>query len=488
MVNTPFSRQVLGLVLVLSFLTTACGGGEKKQAAAPRAIPVKLQEVEPQSVIDSSDFVGNLVADEFVQLAPQINGRILKVFATYGQAMKRNDPIILLEPTQQQENVNAAVGNVNIQKANLEGSNADLRTVEAQRDAAKSEIVTQQANIANAIANLANSEETTKTREADLRRTQSSLNLAEINYKRSKFLVETGVQPQQDLDNKTTELNNAKDQVDAAQKTVQATKATSQASIASVNASKAALKQPQDNLRAAEQRVAAARAAISRQKASIEQAQGQLGSTSQDLIFNKVVAPIDGIVGNINLKIGDYVRQGESFTTLTNNSLMAMDINVPTERSNQLRKGLIAQIIGEDGQPKVTGDIRFVSPTVDQNAQAILAKVFFPNNGTLRNNQYVRVRIIWNRQPGLLIPTSAITNVGSQKFVFVAEQSKPKQGESSLVVKQKPINVGNIQGQSYQVLSGINAGEKVAVSRILELRDGATITDESTMKKNVVEQ
>jgi multidrug efflux pump subunit AcrA (membrane-fusion protein) len=148
MVNTPFSRQVLGLVLVLSFLTTACGG-EKKQAAAPRAIPVKLQAVEPQSVIDSSDFVGNLVADEFVQLAPQINGRILKVFATYGQAMKRNDPIILLEPTQQQENVNAAVGNVNIQKANLEGSNADLRTVEAQRDAAKSEIVTQQANIAN---------------------------------------------------------------------------------------------------------------------------------------------------------------------------------------------------------------------------------------------------------------------------------------------------------------------------------------------------
>jgi multidrug efflux pump subunit AcrA (membrane-fusion protein) len=56
------------------------------------------------------------------------------------------------------------------------------------------------------------------------------------------------------------------------------------------------------------------------------------------------------------------------------------------------------------------------------------------------------------------------------------------------VVKQKPINVGNIQGQSYQVLSGINAGERVAVSRILELRDGAIIADESTMKKNVVEQ
>ena len=488
MINSSVSRQVIGLVLLLSFLTTACGGGEKKKAAAPRAIPVKLQQVEPQTVVDSSEFVGNLVADEFVQLAPQINGRILKVFVAYGQAVKRNDPIILLEPTQQQEQVNAAVGNVNIQKANLEGSTADLGTIEAQRDAAKADITTQQANIANAIANLANSEQITKTREADLRRTQSTLKLAEINFKRSKFLVETGVQAQQDLDNKTTELQNAKEQVDAALKTIQATKATSQASEASVNATKAALKQSQDNLRAAEQRVNAARAGINRQKAAIEQAKGQLGSTSQDLIFNKVVAPIDGIVGNIFLKIGDYVRQGENFTTLTNNSMMAMNINIPTERAAQLRNGLTAQIVDRDGKPTVTGQVRFISPTVDQEAQSILAKVFFPNDGSLRNNQYVRVRLIWNRQPGLLIPTSAITSVGSQKFVFVAEPGKPSQGEARLVVKQKPVNVGNIQDQFYQVLSGIDAGEKVAVSRILELRDGALITDESSMKKKVVEQ
>lgn len=487
MVNSLFSRQVFSLVLMLSLLTTACGG-EKKKAAAPRAISVKLQQVEPQTVIDSSDFVGNLVADGFVQLAPQINGRILKIFVAYGQTVKKNDPIILLEPTQQQEQVNAAVGNVNIQKANLEGSNADLRTVEAQRDAARSEIATQQANIANAIANLANSEEVTKTREADLRRTQSTLKLAEINFNRSKFLVETGVQPQQDLDNKTTELQNAKDQVDAAQKTVQATKATSQASEASINAAKAALTQSQDNLRAAEQRVSAARASINRQNAAIYQAKGQLGSTSQDLVFNRVVAPIDGIVGNIFLKIGDYVRQGENFTTLTNNSVMAMNINIPTERAAQLRNGLTAQIIQQDGKPSVTGQIRFISPTVDQNSQSILAKVFFQNDGTLRNNQYVRVRLIWNRQPGLLIPTSAITSVGAQKFVFVAEAGKPSQGEARLVAKQKPVNVGNIQDQFYQVLSGINAGEKVAVSRILELRDGALITDESSVTKKVVEQ
>ncbi len=166
---------------------------------------------------------------------------------------------------------------------------------------------------------------------------------------------------------------------------------------------------------------------------------------------------------------------------------MEMNINVPIERSPQLRKGLTAEIIKQDGTAGVVGQISFVSPTVDQNAQSVLAKVIFPNNGTLRNNQYVRVRLIWNRQPGLLIPTSAITNVGAQKFVFVAESDAKKSAKNQLVVKQKPITVGNIQDQFYQVLSGINAGERVAVSRILELRDGALITDESTAKA-VVEQ
>ncbi|MEB3311511.1 MAG: efflux RND transporter periplasmic adaptor subunit [Snowella sp.] len=488
MINSSFSRQAFSLVIGFSLLITACGEGEKQKAAGPRALPVKLQQLEPKTVVDSSEFVGTLIAHEFVQLAPKINGRILKIFANYGQAVKRNDPILLLEPTQQQEDVNAAIGNVNVQKATLDRSQADVRTAEAQRDAAQSDIATQQANIANAIANFANAQEVTKTREADLKRAQASLNLAEINYKRSKFLVETGVQPQQDLDNKTTELKNAQADVDAALKTVQAAKASAQAAQASVGAAKSALKQIQDNVRAASQRVAAAQADIKRQQGAIQQAQGQLGSTTQNLIFNRVVAPIDGIVGTITLKVGDVLQQGESFTTITNNALMEMNINVPVERVPQLRKGLTAEIINQDGSSGVVGQIGFVSPTVDQNSQSVLAKVMFPNNGTLRNNQYVRVRLIWNRQPGLLIPTSAITNVGAQKFVFVAQSDTNKADKSQLVVKQTPVTVGNIQGQSYQVLSGINAGERVVVSRILELRDGTLITDESTMTKQVVEQ
>jgi multidrug efflux pump subunit AcrA (membrane-fusion protein) len=65
---------------------------------------------------------------------------------------------------------------------------------------------------------------------------------------------------------------------------------------------------------------------------------------------------------------------------------------------------------------------------------------------------------------GVLIPTTAVTSIGAQNFVFAHEKEKAKEGQENakerLVVRQKPIQVGTIQGQAYQVISGVNAGEK----------------------------
>ncbi len=482
MANSFLSRFVLGLIATSS-LATACGNDAPK-ATAPPPLSVQLQTLESSTVIDSNEFVGTLIASEFVQLAPKINGRILKIFAKFGQDVREGDPILLLEPTQQQEQVNAAEGNVNIQRANLSAAEANLRTSEAERDAARAFVASQQANVATQQANYINSQEVLKTREADLKRAKTTQNLAQINFKRSKFLVETGVQPQQDLDNKTTDLRDSEASTEAASKTVQAAKATVNATLASVKAAQSALKQSQDNVKAAEQRVASARATVSAQGAAIDQAQGQLGATSQELIYNRLVAPIDGTVGTIVPKVGDFVRTGENFTTITNNRQFEMNINVPIERASDLRLGLEVEMIKPDGTAGTVGKISFVSPTADQANQSILAKVIFDNDGTLRNNQYVRVRIIWNKQPGLLVPTTAVTSVGAQRFVYVAESGK----NNDLVVRQKPVTLGGIQGQSYKIVSGVETGEKIAVSRIVELRDQLPIKAEPITQGRVPDQ
>jgi RND family efflux transporter MFP subunit len=205
---------------------------------------------------------------------------------------------------------------------------------------------------------------------------------------------------------------------------------------------------------------------VNSRQAAVASTEGQLGATRQNLVFNTITAPIAGFVGDFNQrKVGDIISLGEELTSLTNNKTLELNVQIPVELQPRLRVGLPVEIINPDGSAGVRGQVTFISPTVSQATQSVLVKFSFTNDGSLRNNQYVRARVIWDQKPGVLIPTTA-------------EKAKEGQenAEERLVVRQKPIQVGTIQGQAYQVISGVNAGERIAVNNILSLRDGTAIT------------
>lgn len=482
------SKPIVGFTLATSLLLNACGQPEQK-AAGPRAVPVKLQTLKDDNLIDSSQYVGTLEARQRVNLAFRTNGRIAKIFVEEGTPVKQGQPIAELEPTQQRDNVSAAVGQVNIAKANLSNAEARFRQIEAERDATQTTIAQRKADIAGAKASLLNREAEISSREADLREAIANVALAQKNYERAGFLVNEGAQAQQDLDDRTRTLAVARANVDARRKQRDAAIASRDQARAQIQAAQEAYNNAVKNVAAADQQVGGAAANVNSQRASVSQAQAQLGSISQDLAFTTLKAPISGIVGSfLQKKEGDFISTGETLTTLTNNQAFNLNISIPTEYKGQLRIGLPVEAVNIDNNPGVRGQITFISPNVNQNTQSILVKVTFLNDGSLRNDQYVKVRVIWDEKPGVLVPTTAVTSLGGQKFVFVAENAKTPEGQESLVARQKPIQVGTIQGQAYQVVGGIKPGEKVVLTRILDLRNGTAIADESLLQKQAVEQ
>lgn len=447
--NVSFSlpKKLLGAALAISCLTSACGGQESQ--TSKKAIPVTLQTLEIATLIESTQYVGTLEAKNRVNLAPRIDGRILEIFVKQGDKVSQGKAIIKLEPTRELEEVNARIADVNVAKAEFSEAEAQLRTREAER--------------ARAAANV-------ERARADLQDAKAEVILAEVNYKRSKFLVGEGVEPKQDLDDKTRDLKTK---------------------IAQRDADKEALNAELKALSAAERQVDQAVALVNSRKEAVRRAQGELGSTSQALAYNTITAPIEGVVGDFNeYKVGDVVNVGDRLTTITNNDLFDLRINIPIEFRSQLNLGLPVEIIKENGtRGGVQGRITYIAASVDQNTQSIVTKVTFRNDGSLRDRQYVRVRVIWEEKPGLLITTTAVTTLGGQKFVFVAEPGESKQKEeTTLVARQKPIKTLSIQEQAYQVISGVKPGDKIIVSRILDLRDGTVIKEESVKAKKSNEQ
>jgi multidrug efflux pump subunit AcrA (membrane-fusion protein) len=89
----------------------------------------------------------------------------------------------------------------------------------------------------------------------------------------------------------------------------------------------------------------------------------------------------------------------------------------------------------------------------------------------LRASQFVRARIVWKTVKGLTVPVTAVLRINGQYFAFVADETNGK-----LVARQRVIKLGSIVGDAYAVLDGIKSGERVVVSGVQRLVDGAPIS------------
>jgi RND family efflux transporter MFP subunit len=445
--NPKLSRKSIALISPLLIFLVACGKQNQPQAEATPPVTVEVQNLTADTVEASSEFLGNLEAKQKTLVASRVEGRITEIAVNEGDRVKKGQLLIQLQPTREQEEVNAATSNVNIQKASLSNAEAELKAAEAE--------------VASAVAAVEQSK-------ADLRQQEAEVELAKVNLERVRFLVKQGAQSQQALDNNTRNLNTAQAQRDSA----------SQA----VNASQKAVS-------AAEARVVAARAGVEGEKASLNQASAQVGVAQQNLEFNSITAPIDGVVSQITPKVGDYIEAGQEITSLSQNEVLEVNINVPIERAKDLKLGLPAIIVDRQNETLGKGTVSFISPTVDRNEQAVLVKAAIKNNGNLRDDGFVRAKIIWDRTPGVLIPTTAISRIAGQNFVFVAESSD-KAGKPNWIAKQKLVKLGAIQGQAYQVISGVEPGEKLITTGLLNLSDGSPISvdvsQKSTKKEKVI--
>ncbi len=237
-------------------------------------------------------------------------------------------------------------------------------------------------------------------------------------------------------------------------------------------------------LNAADEQIKAAKANLEQANADVAQAEADAAVAREDLQDTTVVAPIAGVVGDIPTKLGDYVSVGDELTTITQNESLELEIAVPIEQENQLKVGLPVELTtsSEDDFP-IRGRLSFISPQASSNTQGVLAKARFDNvGGVLRDQQKVRARIIWEQRIGVIIPTTAVSPLAGQDFVFVAVEERNKQGEIELIAKQKAVKLNKKQAQDnqYPVLEGLAKGERLIVSGLQNLRDGAPIKVQST--------
>jgi len=197
----------------------------------------------------------------------------------------------------------------------------------------------------------------------------------------------------------------------------------------------------------------------------------QIRQQRSQLNYYRVTSPIAGTVGDLPVNTGDRVTRSTVLTTVDENDVLEVYLNVPVQQAPQLKLGLPVRIVDDQGKLLATNRITFVSPNVDTSTQSVLAKAQLVEGvGQFRSDQFVRARVVWSTAPGLTIPVTAVTRINAQFFAFVAE----KDGQG-LVAKLKPVQLGEIIGNEYVIQSGLQVGEQLIVSGLQKIRDGSPV-------------
>jgi RND family efflux transporter MFP subunit len=215
--------------------------------------------------------------------------------------------------------------------------------------------------------------------------------------------------------------------------------------------------QAQNSLRTAQARLSSLNAQVNEQQVELQ--------------YYRVAAPQAGVVGDIAIRSGDRVTKSTMITTIDDNGSLEAYIQVPIDRSPDLRLGLPVQILDADGKVLATNPVTFVAPRVDDATQTVLIKSLLREvPPAVRTQQFVRARIVWRTTDGVTVPLTAVTRINGKYFCFVVAKSN-----NGTVARQRPIEVGELVGNDYVVTSGLSAGEQVIVSGIQKLGDGAPV-------------
>ena len=211
--------------------------------------------------------------------------------------------------------------------------------------------------------------------------------------------------------------------------------------------------------------------AFQNSKAALESAGGQTKTQREQLAYYQIRAPFAGIVGDIPVHLGDYVSATTMLTTVDENSGLEAYIYIPTERAALVRTGLAVDLLDESGMVLAHSNLYFVSPEVDNGLQGILAKAPIPKSAArLRVGQIVNACITWSSSKQATIPVLAVTRIGGQSFVYVAAAK-----DSGTIAHQVLVTLGEPIGNVYPVLAGLKTGDRVILSGIQMLQDGAPV-------------
>lgn len=258
--------------------------------------------------------------------------------------------------------------------------------------------------------------------------------------------------------------------VSFAQESVQADVALARAALAEAQAMAAESQANADRARAVKDSGALSAQQVSQYltaelsaKARVASAQAQLDAQLLRLKNTQVHAPDSGVISARNATVGAVVGAGTELYRLIRQSRLEWRGEVTAAELARVVPGT-AVLVTAAGGVQVKGRVRSVAPTVDAQTRNGMVYVDLPGAKGFKPGMFARGEFALGASSALTVPQSAVVVRDGFSYVYrVGADSK---------VQQRKVQTGRVAGEQLEVLSGVQAQDKLVASGGSFLSDG----------------
>jgi RND family efflux transporter MFP subunit len=344
-------------------------GGPGGGGGQPRVpMTVEVGSAKRGNVAAHLTVVGNLIGKQTVAIAPRTGGRLLSVNVQLGDAVRRGQVLAKVEDREIVEQVRAA---------------------QASQDVAKATI---------------------RQREADL-------NVAKLNFDRSKNLFERQLLAKQALDD-------------------------------------------------AESRYLAAVAQLDLSTAQLSANAARLEELKINLQHTSVTSPVDGFVASRTVDPGAMVNTNTAIASVVDISRLRLVVNVVEKDLRMVSPGDVAEV-EVDAYPgeKFHGKIARVAPVLDPATRTAAMEVEIPNtDNRLKPGMYARINLtVEERKNALVAPKNAVIDFENKRGVWMPNEENRAQFI--------PVELGIDGGDNVEILAGLKEGDTFVTTGAAAVRN-----------------
>jgi membrane fusion protein (multidrug efflux system) len=222
------------------------------------------------------------------------------------------------------------------------------------------------------------------------------------------------------------------------------------------------------------------------QKGMVESALANVRLAKINLGYSRMTAPITGIIGISQFKIGDYVSKmaGSVLNTVSDVDPIHVRFSVSEQEyltfmrtamkeKDQSKKSLrtpLDMILADGSLYDHKGEVNIANRQVDASTGTMMLEASFPNpEMIIRPGQFSKIRaVVAMLNNAVVIPTRAIMELQGQFQVYVVGEDKKTQ--------IRTVKKGPQYGQFTVIESGVKADEKIIVEGILKVKPNIPVT------------